>query len=292
MKRLVTTIAAFSLIAGCSGTSTDRADAGMTDAAGPDATAPEETQGAEEIPAIAESIEEVSAPDITISIKSDSITAEANIDGEIGAFAPTLGDRIKAEVEAAFDSAKGFAAEDANNEYFMPHDYQYDFIKTASVGDIISVEYMNMFFTGGAHPNYMIGGTIYDRASGEDVVPATLLSEDGKPKMRAFLMEELARKKRLRMSREEGDLPALREEVEEVFPKETEFWFGEVTLVPSLEADKFGGLVVHFSPYDVGPYAEGSYDLLVPASELEGMLSDAYAPMFGGEPDIEQPDEH
>ena len=280
----------------CGGSSPDAADAQLAgDAATIDVVAggdPATPTSPDELPAIVEDISEEVAPDISITVESEMLTAAANIDGAITSFAPALSDRIKADVELAFAKAKAMAAEDAESGSSMAHDYQYDFIKSASVGDLISVEYMNMFYTGGAHPNYVIGGILHDRASGEDIAPSLLLSEAGQAKMKAHLMDVLAKKKLQRMLMTPEDLPALREEVMDVFPKEVEYWFGGVTLVPSKEAGKFGGLVVHYSPYEVGSYAEGSYDILVKASELGGMLSDTYAPMFGGEPDIEEVDEH
>ena len=101
-------------------------------------------------------------------------------------------------------------------------------------------------------------------------------------------MEELAKKKLQRMSMDEEDLPVLKKEVAEIFPKEVDYWFGQVTLVPAIDADTFGGLVVHYSPYDVGAYAEGSYEILVPASDLDAMLAEPYAAMFGGVPDYQE----
>lgn len=244
----------------------------------------------EKIPAIAEELETVEP--VTITIETEQITASANIDGAIMSFAPSLGERIKTETETAFTKAQNAAMEEADFEYFTAHDYQYDFIKSASVGDVISVEYFNMFFTGGAHPNYFLGGIIHDRSTGEDVMARDMLSEDGKAAMKVLLMEELAKQKVKRMSMLAEDLPILREEVAEVFPKDIEFWFGEVTLVPSTVDQKFGGLVVHYSPYDVGAYAEGSYDILVSASDASPMLTAKYAGMFGGDPVYDEAEEY
>jgi len=283
--RTVSAAALLALMAGCGGTDAPPAtdtNASLVDA---NSEAPPESEP-ETIPAIA--VEPEPAEPIVITIESKELSASANIDGAIGAFAPTLGERIKTETEEALKKAQRIAGEEAGEEYFMPHDYQYDFIKTASVQDIISVEYMNMMFTGGAHPNYIIGGIIYDRASENDIPAKDLLSEAGVPAVKALLMEELAKKKLKRMSMEPEDLPILREEVADVFPKDIDFWFGEVTLVPSSDAGKFGGLVVHYSPYDVGAYAEGSYDILVSAADLDGNLAPDFAALFGGDPIYEE----
>lgn len=275
--RFVMATAALAIVSGCSGGATEPAGEAKTDIS---IETPEPDNVPDSIPAIAD---EPVYETITIEIDTDILTASANIDGAISAFAPALGERIKTETEEALETAKSVAAEDKDEEYFMPHDYQYDYIKTATVGDIISVEFMNMFYTGGAHPNYMIGGIIYDRANEADIPAKALLSEDGTAAVKSALMEKLAVAKLKRMSMEPQDLPVLREEVAEVFPVDVEFWFGEVTLVPSTEPEKFGGAVVHYSPYEVGPYAEGSYDLLLSAAELQGHLAPDYAGLFGGD---------
>jgi hypothetical protein len=57
-------------------------------------------------------------------------------------------------------------------------------------------------------------------------------------------------------------------------------------LQASTEEGLFGGLTVLFSPYDVGPYAEGSYEITFTAEDLAGLLTPDWAPRFGGEPVI------
>ncbi len=281
--RLGTTIAAFAVLSACARDSVDTPLEPVTELDVPAPEIAEDAQpAAEKIPAIAE-VAESEGP-ISITIDTEHITAAATIDEEIVSFAPALAARIKSELETALVKAKDAAEEEAEFDFFMPHDYQYDYKKSARVGNVISVEYFNMFFTGGAHPNYLIGGIIHDRSKGQDIVPKNLLSESGEAAMKALLMEELAKMKQTRMSMEPEDLPMLRGEVAEVFPVETDFWFGEVTLVPSTEAEKFGGLVVHYSPYDVGAYAEGSYEILVSAADAAPMLAPVFSGMFGGEP--------
>jgi len=287
MMRIATAASALALITACGGGDPAELPAELGSGAVTESSA--ETSAAEAIspesvPAIAENIEPVE--NVSIEIKSEAITAAGSIDGQIFAFSPALGDDIKIGIEQSFEKAKLIAAEDVGEEYFRAHDYQYDYVKSASVGDLISVEYMEMFYTGGAHPNYTIGGILHDRSTGEEIPASALLAADGQALIKARIMDDLAAQKLGRMSMEAEDLPVIREEVEEIFPKDVEFWFGAVTLAQSIEPEKFGGLIVHFSPYDVGAYAEGSYDILIKADELDVMLAEKYAPMFSGEPAI------
>ena len=286
------TAAALAVTTACGGSS-DKA--GETLAAAPidsgdtiDPASAPETPDRESIPARLEGDPTGPSADITIKIDQEMLSASASIDGRIADFSPALSERIRADVDLAFEKAKTIAAADAEEGFDSPHIYQYDFVKAASVGDVISIRFFNLVHTGGAHPNYLLGGILHDRASGEDIFPSEILSETGTAAMKTLLMEKLAEAKLERMSMEPQDMPAIRVEVTEVFPKEIEFWFGQVVFWPSTEADKFGGLTVRYSPYDVGSYAEGGYDLVVTSGELDNMLSERYAPMFGGEPVIEE----
>ena len=293
-RRFIAAASAMALITACGGAEKETAKtAGDTTTASETSSALQnagaETKPTEKIPAIVEEVVTAPVEPISIEFTSDHLSAAANIDGEIGAFAPDLMARIKEEVEADIEGSKAHAAEDAGEraENFYQHDFQADFIKVASVGDIISVESATMIDGGGAHPNFWTGGIIHDRSTGNDLAPSALLSPEGEAEMEALLKDELAKQKLVRMGFEEADLPIMRQDVDEVFPEDIASWFGQVTLIPSTEEDKFGGLVVHYSPYDVGAYAEGSYDILVKASELGTMIDPAFAEMFGGEPGID-----
>lgn len=55
-------------------------------------------------------------------------------------------------------------------------------------------------------------------------------------------------------------------------------------LAPSSEADKFGGLLVYYDAYAVGPYVEGSYDLVIPQEVFREDLRKEFQPLFAGKP--------
>ena len=48
-------------------------------------------------------------------------------------------------------------------------------------------------------------------------------------------------------------------------------------------ADRASGMTFHFSPYGIGPYAEGSYTAFVPSSALDPYLTDEAKKIFAGE---------
>jgi hypothetical protein len=58
---------------------------------------------------------------------------------------------------------------------------------------------------------------------------------------------------------------------------------GAISLAPSTVADKSAGLAFHYSPYAVGPYAEGSYTVFVPWQIFKAHLSSLGLAIFGGD---------
>ncbi|ESQ80599.1 RsiV family protein [Asticcacaulis sp. YBE204] len=55
-------------------------------------------------------------------------------------------------------------------------------------------------------------------------------------------------------------------------------------LLPSTVKGKIGGLLVLFAPYDVGPYAEGPYQIRIPQAVIRAVINPAYAADFAGDP--------
>ena len=58
---------------------------------------------------------------------------------------------------------------------------------------------------------------------------------------------------------------------------------GPVTLAPSTVGGKSSGLTFHYSPYAVGPYAEGAYTAFVPWTDFKQFLTPEGEAIFGGE---------
>jgi hypothetical protein len=57
---------------------------------------------------------------------------------------------------------------------------------------------------------------------------------------------------------------------------------GAVEFAPSTEAGKSAGLVFNYSPYAVGSYAEGPYEVFVPWDVLKPYLTPEGVAIFGG----------
>ena len=58
---------------------------------------------------------------------------------------------------------------------------------------------------------------------------------------------------------------------------------GGIALAPSTEKNRSSGFLVYYSPYAVGPYAEGDYVVYVPWTAFGQALSPRGAALFGGQ---------
>ena len=137
---------------------------------------------------------------------------------------------------------------------------------------LVLEEYEN---TGGAHPNAMLGSMVWDKQTGKALKPLDLMRPDANNlKLDAMVCDAIHAAKQERTGSDE------------LQPDQRCPVFSEVkvTLAPSTAPGKAGGIEVLFSPYEVGPWVEGSYELSFPLSKLSGDLNPAYAAEFAGAP--------
>jgi len=129
--------------------------------------------------------------------------------------------------------------------------------------------------TGGAHPNHGAASLIWDDAAKREIPPKALFRRGADMSvLDKAICDAVAQAKTHR----EGAAP-----LNAMFacPR----WDQTVlALAPSTVPGKIGGLTVLIDPYVVGPYAEGDYEVVVPASAFQALLAPTYAGVFGGAP--------
>jgi hypothetical protein len=129
--------------------------------------------------------------------------------------------------------------------------------------------------TGGAHPNHGGSSLLWDVTSNTEIQPKALFRSDADMKvLDKAICDAVAAAK----SHRDGAVP-----LSDMFacPKWSET---VLVLAPSTTPGKIGGLTAIIDPYVVGPYAEGDYEVTVPASAFQTLLAPAYAGAFGGAP--------
>jgi hypothetical protein len=158
-----------------------------------------------------------------------------------------------------------------------------DYAVTSIVaGRYISVLRTDYTFTGGAHPNTTLETLLWDEQTKKRISIRpffTDLSDNSRAmvEIQNAVISSLTVEKKERGTFEAND----NEWYKGLQP--SLFKIGAVTLEPSTDAGKSSGLTFHYSPYAVGPYAEGSYTAFVPWRILRPYLTAEGLAIFSGD---------
>jgi hypothetical protein len=226
-----------------------------------------------------------------ISSKSKSAEIEVKVDDAFKAY-PGLYENLLAEGrrEAAKWRAEADGIYRKGDDTFTFKDgrrysYTRSYQQRSAIGHYISVLRTDDVFTGGAHPNQNIDTILWDSQAKKRISIRPFFKETAAKGPTMTAMAKLVRtavfeeKKRRKLETIEGT-PDNNEWLKSITPSLLEL--GPVTLAPSTESGKSSGLTFHFSPYAVGPYAEGPLTAFVAWSAFKDFLSPDGAAIFGG----------
>lgn len=147
-------------------------------------------------------------------------------------------------------------------------------------GKLLSLKRTAFEFTGGAHPNTTTTGVLWDKAMKRVVGPAELFAKGADlAALDRALCDAVNREKKARVPG--AQTVALGGGGMFSCPRLTETPF---VLAPGSVGGKAGGLTFLIGPYQVGPYAEGGYEVTLPQSLFRDLFAPAYADEFAGEP--------
>ncbi len=226
--------------------------------------------------------------------ESEVMFGEAEFPPELTRIAPTLDSRLRADARAEFAQVEADARqyEEVDPDYFRPYRVGITWELLGAVGDLVSLDAFFYYDTGGAHPNYLIGGLIHQVETAEDLYVMALFEDEAAAEAALYplLRAEVLRQKKERYTEVGIPLGEAEAEIAQLFDGNSN-WFRETALAASTEDGKFGGMTVYFSPYELGTYAEGAYRATIPQAAFRDMLKPDYAPLFGGDPKPDEEDE-
>lgn len=226
-------------------------------------------------------------PKPVIAIEDKTIDASLVIDPALKAY-PALYEKLLGSGKRQYDKARSEAAAEfkATPDLFSDGRKFYyrrtDRLRSA-IGPYISIVRTDDTYEGGAHPNHVVDTLLWDTQAARFVNIKPFFKEmaDGGP-----TLQRLARLIRaaLAVDKKARDIEVADPDKDQwlsgVKPKITDI--GGIALAPSTEAGKSSGFIVYFSPYAVGPYAEGEYIAFIPYGTFQSMLSATGAALFGG----------
>lgn len=220
-----------------------------------------------------------------VKLTTKAIEASITIDSSLKAY-PGLYDNLLAEGRREMTKRRaeaGTGYKDAPSEFSDGRRYSFarEYAGRSAAGRFVSVLRSDYFYTLGAHPGREYNTILWDTDAGKRIGIRPLFREtaDDGPALvtiaNAICDGPVAEKTRRETDQpNDSDLATIKPKLLELAP---------LLPAPSTEPKKSSGLIVYFSPYMVGSYAEGDYTIFVPWTAFKDHLSPEGIAIFGGE---------
>ncbi|MDC7683408.1 DUF4163 domain-containing protein [Asticcacaulis sp. BYS171W] len=195
---------------------------------------------------------------------------------------PELHVKLYTEGEAdlkdfATQAAKDHAELKAAGSEPLPYFRSIKWTLPAQSEHLVSVYADMQDFTGGAHPNTNYQAILWDKDTQQALDTRTLFAQGANlSDADTYLCRQIEAERSKR-----AETPTTQAATGFTCPKLID---SRIALVPSTTAGKIGALEVLFAPYDVGPYAEGPYQIRIPQAVIRALINPAYAADFAGDP--------
>jgi len=149
----------------------------------------------------------------------------------------------------------------------------------AETGKLFSLKRVDFDYSGGAHPNTLTTGILWDKALKRRISLTDLFRNNtDMTVLDQALCSAINAAKRARVpdsaSITLGGRPG------SACPRAADTPF---VLTPGTVPGKAAGLTFLIGPYQVGPYVEGGYEIALPVTGFRSLLAIAYADDFGGQ---------
>jgi hypothetical protein len=146
-------------------------------------------------------------------------------------------------------------------------------------GKLVSLRRVDFDYSGGAHPNTLSSGVLWDKALKRRVGLADLFRRNADlTALDQALCTAINAAKRARVP--DSASVTLGGRPGSSCPRAADTAF---VLAPGTVNGRAAGLVFFIGAYQVGPYVEGGYEIAIPASAFRGLLAVAYADDFSGQ---------
>jgi uncharacterized protein DUF3298 len=219
------------------------------------------------------------------SIKTKAIEAGVLLDDKIKADAALAADCL-GEGRKWIDknAAEAAASRKEDPQFFKDGGWTFErkyTVRSVVDGHYVSILRADYMDTRAAHPNSNVDTILWDTAQNKRISIRPFFTEtaDGGPTMTVMRKAVIASLNGEKKKRDTAET-ATEEWYKGLEPKLLKI--GPVTLAPSTQSGKSSGLTFHYSPYVVGPYAEGDYVAFVPWETLKPHLSQEGTRIFGG----------
>jgi hypothetical protein len=219
---------------------------------------------------------------LTLAVKTDACDAKATLPPEA-----SIGPNVLATVSAdatrwlwdLADRAAAAQADLSDQDWWRPYSGALAFHPTFASRRVVSLLGEWWQDTGGAHPNSGVLAENIDPKSGAPVEWTDLFPASGggsaiPPAVLKYVRKDLMRQKRERLG-DGFDAATARDFMRDLGKDAPVFTFAG-SAVPG----RARGLTLHFPPYAVGAYVEGTYTVELPVATFAGRLAPAWRDVF------------
>lgn len=231
---------------------------------------------------------------IAIVSGTEAASIDIRLPARIDAIDPELAALIRQRAEdgkEAFLAAAQNDRADAENEgyAFRPHSLTVNWEEVGPrEGTLRSFLGSYAAYAGGAHPNFQFGMLNWDEGLGEEIGFRDLFENEDAARavMADALQSALIAAKRDRMNDQSLSDEQLMDSWLRAAFDNNEAIFENFTIARGVDSEVPAGLVYHFEPYTVGAYAEGPYEIAVPAAVFLNELASRYGELFDADAEM------
>lgn len=176
------------------------------------------------------------------------------------------------------EGAQGDRTEAGGDADQPPYENTVELTVAGETGKLFSLERVAFDFTGGANPNTLTSGILWDKALKRQIGFNDLFRRGADlTVLDQALCSAINGAKRARVPDSASITLGGGKEWSCPRAAVTEF-----VLTPGTTPGKAAGLTFLIGPYQVGPRVEGAYEIAIPATLFRSLLTTAYADEFGG----------
>ncbi|MCH2456949.1 MAG: DUF3298 and DUF4163 domain-containing protein [Henriciella sp.] len=231
---------------------------------------------------------------IAIVSGTEAASIDIRLPARIDEIDPELAALIRqraADGQEAFLAAAQNDRADAENEgyAFRPHSLTVSWDEVGPrEGTLRSFLGSYAAYAGGAHPNFQFDVLNWDEGLGEEISFEDLFEDDeaARSVMADALQAALIAAKRERMNDQSLSDEQLMDSWLRAAFDNNEAIFENFTIARGMDSEAPAGLIYHFQPYTVGAYAEGPYEIAVPASVFVDELAPRYGDLFDTDAEV------
>ncbi len=175
------------------------------------------------------------------------------------------------------EGAQGEQAEAGFDEERPPYEKTIAITAAGETGALLSLKRVDFDYSGGAHPNTITTGILWDKTA-KAQVPGTALFRVGAD-MTVLDRALCAALNTAKKARSPASAPVTLTGSDWSCPRASATPF---VLTGGSVPGKAAGLTFLVGPYQIGPYSDGAYEIALPASAFQSLLATAWAGEFAG----------